>query len=415
MSTSEFTQNWRVLLASFIGIAVGVSSIYFYSIGIFMKPLAAEFGWTRADSSLGALIGTLCAAAMVIPTGWLVDRFGSVKVCLVSLALLSGSFFALGAFTQDLSTYLILIGLMSMITAGSTPLPFTRLVVVAFRANRGKALGIILTGTGVGAMLLPDLLAPYIAEHGWRAGYYALGVVVAVCIPVIGVLLMGARDTEVNTDKSEPSSTSNSSPVASSFLSNGRFYHLCAIFLLTALAVLGTVAHFFSMLTDSGLTPPQAGAVASLIGISVIVGRLIVGFLLDRFSAAYITAGLFLVASVGFLTLGLGGPQYAKLGAVITGLAIGAEVDLIAFLIGRLFARQIYGIVYGVIYAVFLVGGAVGPYVAGRMFDASGSYSSWLIVASCLLLVSSALSLFLPVSKATEELNASVKEDKVTA
>ncbi|RBO84027.1 MFS transporter [Marinomonas aquiplantarum] len=404
MKDSEFLQNWRVLLAAFIGISVGVSSIYFYSIGIFMKPLAAEFGWTRADSSLGALIGTSFAAIMVIPTGWLVDRFGSAKVALISLALVSLSFFSLGYFTTGLTSYLVIIAIMSMLTAGSTPLPFTRLVIVAFQKNRGKALGVILTGTGTGAILLPELLAPYVASHGWRAGYFVLGVVVAAAIPVVWLLLIGAKDSEVTKEvKSTPIST---------LLNNWCFYHLCLIFLLTALAVLGTVAHFFSMLTDSGLTPPQAGAIASLIGVSVIIGRLVVGFLLDRFSAAFITAGLFVVASAGFLVLGLGGPAYAKLGAIITGLAIGAEVDLIAFLIGRLFARQIYGLAYGLVYAVFLVGGAVGPYLAGRLYDLSGNYISWLMTASSLLLLAGILSLFIPVTGPRESSTDSIKGEK---
>jgi MFS family permease len=404
MKNSEFLENWRVLLAAFIGISVGVSSIYFYSIGIFMKPLAAEFGWTRADSSLGALIGTTFAAIMVIPTGWLVDRFGSTKVALISLVLVSLSFFALGHFTTDLTSYLVIIAIMSMLTAGSTPLPFTRLVIMAFQKNRGKALGVILTGTGTGAILLPKLLAPYIAVHGWREGYFALGVVVAAAIPIIWWLLLGAKDSETSKEV-------NTSSVGS-LLNNWRFYHLCLIFLLTALAVLGTVAHFFSMLTDSGLTPPQAGAIASLIGVSVIVGRLVVGFLLDRFRASYITAALFVVASVGFLILGLGGPAYAKLGAIITGLAIGAEVDLIAFLISRLFARQIYGLAYGLVYAVFLVGGAIGPYLAGRLYDFSGNYVSWLMTASGLLLTAGLLSLFIPINKSSEQASDTLEGEK---
>lgn len=404
MKNSEFLENWRVLLAAFIGISVGVSSIYFYSIGIFMKPLAAEFGWTRADSSLGALIGTTFAAIMVIPTGWLVDRFGSTKVALISLVLVSLSFFALGHFTTDLTSYLVIIAIMSMLTAGSTPLPFTRLVIMAFQKNRGKALGVILTGTGTGAILLPKLLAPYIAVHGWREGYFALGIVVAAATPIIWWLLLGAKDSETSKEV-------NTSSVGS-LLNNWRFYHLCLIFLLTALAVLGTVAHFFSMLTDSGLTPQQAGAIASLIGVSVIVGRLVVGFLLDRFRASYITAALFVVASVGFLILGLGGPAYAKLGAIITGLAIGAEVDLIAFLISRLFARQIYGLAYGLVYAVFLVGGAIGPYLAGRLYDFSGNYVSWLMTASGLLLTAGLLSLFIPINKSSEQASDTLEGEK---
>ncbi len=104
-SSSEFRRGWRVVVGSFLGMALGVASLYFYSIGIFIKPLAAEFGWGRGAASAASMLGTVFAALVAMPVGRLADRIGAVRVALGSLLLLAVSFAALGAFTNGLVTW----------------------------------------------------------------------------------------------------------------------------------------------------------------------------------------------------------------------------------------------------------------------------------------------------------------------
>jgi MFS family permease len=347
----EFAQGWRTLAASFLGIGVGISSLYFYSLGIFIKPMAAEFGWTRGEASLGALVGTAAAALASIPTGRLVDRYGGRPVALASLALLAVGFCALGALTHDLASFLVIAAALSLVTAGSSPLSFTRLVVARFDRSRGMALGLVLAGTGLGAILIPALLTPYVAREGWRSGY----------------LLLAAE---------VPIATLMRQPV---------FALLLATFFLAATAVLGTVVQFVPMLSDWGLSPAAAGGIAALIGVAAIAGRLVAGALLDRFPAHAIAALLFVAAASGLVVLALGGVTFAATGALITGLAIGAEVDLIAFLVARHFPPIAYGKAYGAIYTGFLVGGALGPALSGFLHDATGDYRASLFGAAALL------------------------------
>src|SRR6266852_3817100 len=121
---AEFERGWRVVAGSLLGISIGVSSLFFYSLGIFIKPIAAEFSWGRGAASLGALVGTASAALVAIPVGRLVDRVGSVPVAMGSLALLALALAALGTWTSNLASFLILIALLSLFTAGSTPLAY---------------------------------------------------------------------------------------------------------------------------------------------------------------------------------------------------------------------------------------------------------------------------------------------------
>ena len=381
--SNEFARGWSVLAAAFLGIAIGVSSLYFYSLGVFIKPMAAEFGWTRGQASLGALVGTAAAALAAIPTGRLVDRYGSRLVALLSLALLAIGFVALGTLTFGLASFLALAFALSLVTAGSSPIALTRLVVMSFDRSRGLALGIVLAGTGLGAILVPALLTPYVAAHGWRRGYLALAIVIVAAGPVVALLLARCR-ADVYTERRAEI------PMAA-LAREPAFWLLMTTFFLAATAILGTVVQFVPMLSDWGLSPATAGGLAALIGVAAIAGRLIAGLLIDRFPAYAITMLMFLCAATGLLVLGLGGVRFAAAGALVTGFAIGAEVDLIAFLVARHFPPTAYGKAYGAIYSAFLIGGAIGPALSGFLKDATGDYRVSLLVAAALLVGAAAV------------------------
>lgn len=390
----EFRAGWRVLAASCLGIAIGVSSLYFYSLGIFLKPLATEFGWSRAEASLGALVGTVCAAIMALPTGRLVDRIGSVRVAIGSLLLLALGFATLGALTVGLASFLALTMLLSLLTAGATPLPFTRLIVSSFARQRGLALGLALSGTGFGAILIPAQLPQFIAMHGWRAGYFALAGLIIVVLPIVVILLRTSSDSRARAVKLKP---------VAAIVASKVFILLGVIFVLASIAVFGSVVHFHPMLTDAGLSPARAGAITALIGVAAIGGRLVTGWLLDRLSPERVTASMFAMVACGLLTLAIGGVGLAMPGAAVVGLAVGAEVDLMAFLTARHFRRADYGQTYGALYALFLGGGAIGPVLGGHMFDVTGNYRLWLMTAAAALGLAAMLAIGLSKFSPLEE------------
>ncbi len=378
----EFTRGWRVVAGGVIGIAAGVSSLYFYSLGLFLKPLAASYGWSRGEASLGPLVGTACAALAAVPMGRLVDRIGSRRVALGSLVALACGFALLGLATQGLASFLALTALLSLATAGSSPLPFTRLIVSAFARHRGLAIGIAMTGTGVGAILAPAVITPFVAAHGWRAGYLLLGLMVMAATAPVALLLCRA----------EAAAMPMPTPLAE-ILRDPAFLTIGLPVFLAATAILGTVVHFVPMLTDAGFSPERAGGCAALIGFSAIGGRLLIGVMLDRLAPALVAMGLFALAALGVAVLALSGAGLAVLCAVIIGLAVGAEGNLISLLTARHFLPARYGQAYGALYAVFLVGGALGPAAIGFLFDATGGYRAPLLLAAAALALGASLSL----------------------
>ena len=155
---------------------------------------------------------------------------------------------------------------------------------------------------------------------------------------------------------------------------------LSFVFLSIPIVANGTIVHLVPLLTDRGIPAQQAVAIFSSIGASLIVGRLLCGYLLDRFFAPFVAIAFILIPMAGVLTLlGSNDPAFTTAGAVMVGLGLGAEVDLIGYLQSRYFGLRAFGQVYGYLFAIFTVGSGVGPFLMATAFDSGGSYHFALI------------------------------------
>ena len=385
---NEFRKGWSQLVGSFIGISAGVSSIYFYSLGLFLEPVSESFGWTHGQASLGPLAGTLGAAIASIPTGKLLDRVGARSMAIASMLLLAAGFASLAFFTHGLASFLLITALLSLLTVGSTPLSYTRLIIGGFEKQRGLALGLTLAATGVGAMITPPLLGPFIAAHGWRAGYSVLAGIVLVCTIPVAILI----------PRSGPRIDARPAPAIklAEFVLTRHFVLLGAIFFLASSGILGGVVQLPAMLSDFGVPVSAVGSIAGTVGLAIILGRALSGVLLDRLPAYVVASVFFGISALGLLVLASEHAAYAQVSAFALGLSVGAEADLLAFLVAALFPKAAYGSIYGSIYALFLGGVAIGPALVGFGFDLAGSYTPPLLLLSALVFAAALLALAIP-------------------
>ena len=174
------------------------------------------------------------------------------------------------------------------------------------------------------------------------------------------------------------------------------FLGLLFAFGMMSLAFAGLLTHFVPMLREAGVDAPTAGKIAGAIGASVIVSRLIVGWLADRLEAPRIAAACCGLCALGCLALAWQGAAFAWVGAVALGTAMGAEADLIGYLTARYFGMANYGRLYAVQYASFMLMGGVSPLWIGALADATGGYTVPLLVTAFGLAVAIALFLRLP-------------------
>jgi len=389
---SEFSRHWLLVLVCAVGIGVGVSSLPFYTQGLFIEAWIADFGWTRAQASLGILGSTLALAAVLPFIGSIVDRYGLVTPVMISLLGLSLAYVLLGMFVQSIATFVILAMLQAILGSASSPLAYTRAINAVFNKQRGLALGVALSGAGVAATFGPTLISNAIDAFGWRGAYYAMALFTLVVGAVIVLVLsrLNGAKTAANIDME---AANRDFLVAKA--SRTYWTIMAAIFCLS-LGLGGLMIHFVPILLDVGFATNAAVKIAGVIGIAVVLGRLLVGFAVDRIFAPRVAIAILLACISGVLALALLGSVVAVPAAFVIGFSVGAEVDLIGYLVARYFGMHAYGQIYGRQYSTFLIATGLSPVILGAVRDVTGSYTGSLFTAAVFMVVSAALFAKLP-------------------
>ena len=376
-------RRWPVVVGANLGIAVGVAATPAIAIGVSMRGLQHDFGWTRAQISLGPTIVMLVLAFGSPLVGWICDRTRVAWISASGLLALSGSFVFLAHLGPDIRVFYLACALTGLLASGAGTVPYARAVTASFHRRRGLALGLAMVGTGITAILAPMLLAPYVARVGWRYGYDALAVLAALAAPVVFVCLLPAPRVV----PSPPAATAGREDAFKSALKGWTFWSLGLAFLAIPLAVGGLGLHMISYLMDAGVLASQAGRIAGLTGVVQIASRLTSGWLVDRFFAPRVGAVLMGAAAAALAAFCIFGASVAFLGAIAIGLALGAEIDLVGYLTARYFPLQAYGRIYGVLYSMSLVGSALSLVLYGWAFDWTHAYAPALIAGDVLLVL----------------------------
>ena len=379
-ASQEFKQGYKVLLAALIGAGCGLTSVCFYTNSVFVAAIDADMPWSRGEIQLGISIMILAAVITAPLTGLVIDRFGARAVALVSMPLFALSLIGLSFTGNQIWMFYTGWVVMSVLAAGTLPVTWTKVVNGWFDRARGLALGLTLMGTGIAAAVAPGYTAWLITEFGWRNAYALLGITVIV-IAYVPLLLFfrEAGSANVVRPSSSDAEGANLAPSGLSLkqaLKGYKLWALCIALLCVAVGISGVITNLVPILTDRGLPVSDAAHFAGYIGISVIAGRLLAGFLMDKVWAPAVAAlflGMPLVSAI-ILQQPLLNETQIMIAALIVGLAAGAELDIMAYLISRYFGLAHYGSLYGFLYIFFSVGAGLAPFVFGRSFDASGSY-----------------------------------------
>ena len=391
---SEFRRGWPIVVASMFGIALGLSPMPFYTIGIFAPILAQEFHWTFAQIFAGITCTTAAVIVASPAVGFAADRFGVRAVALISVALFGFCFMALGAGTGSLALYYVTWLVIALLGAGTLPITWTRAVNNGFQSGKGLALGFSLLGTGLFGYLIKPLAAWFISEFGWRGAYVAIGTLpLAVALP-IGLLCFrdpgqGLIDPRHRRAAAQLQAARAPGLTLREAGGEWRFWLLAACFIALAFAVGGLIPNMENILKLSGFARGDIVRLTSLIGLSVIVGRVAGGWLIDRFWAPAVAAVLLGAPAAACLILAAPALDYhgAMLSIALIGLAAGAEYDLLAFMVARYFGMKSYGGIYGALYSCFALGAGVGPVVFGANFDHTHAYGDSLHLAAFLFLL----------------------------
>lgn len=404
----EFGLGWKVLMAALFGTMCGASPLPFNTVGSFVAPLEAEFGWNAGQVMTGVTIYGILACLMAPVFGRMADRFGVRRVALSSLLVFGLTFAAFGITPNSLPVFYSLWFFVGLVGIGSTPVTWSRAVNLWFVSNRGLALGIMLVGTGISAFMLPSLATYLIGTVGWRWAYGLIALLpLGLALPI--TFLFFREPTAAERTARPALASIRTGATVKEGLTDYRFWIMWVSFFLIALAYGGFHTNLQNMLALKGFGKADAAMVAGFLGLSIIFGRVGAGYLIDRFWAPLVTFPMLALPVIAcFLYTGDNLPMgLAIAGAAMLGFAAGAESDLIAYLTGRYFGMANYGSLYGFQYMAFGFGSSFSPMFYGYVYVRTGSYTPMLHMAAGLLLTGATLLLALGRYPVLKEIPAS--------
>lgn len=391
-ASAEFRAHGLRLLGASIGMGCG-NSVYPTMASIFFLALEQSFHWTKAASATSLL--TLPLTALSLPLiGRLLDRYGVAPVAFCSTLCFAACLFGLSLMSGAIVQFYALTLAMTVLGAATGPISYTRVVAAYFFKARGLALSLALVGSPVVSALIPIVVSGDIAANGWRHAYRMVSLITLVGGGIAAFLIGGARSSKALPDRRRLTGVS-----LRQALRMPAFWLLCASLLSFSVAGFGFDSQLQSIGVEKGLSPARASLMISLLSLSVIPSRLVVGWALDVVDPRLAGGAAFVLAAVGALVVSFsphGSLAALSLGVLLIGTSFGAEFDLMSYFCAHCFGLKNYASIYGVIMSFFYIGFAAGGIAYGEVHDRTGSYLIALLASAVLLLLASVLLLPLP-------------------
>jgi MFS family permease len=386
--------GWRVVAAAFFGVMVSFAAVVPYTFSLFLAPLHVAFGWKREAISLAFGIAAMSIALCSPAIGHLLDRYPPRRIILPAIVLFSSGLASLAFLGPHIAQFYLSYLLLGIVGNATAQLAYSRVVSTWFVERRGMAFAVMLTGNGVGSILLPLFAQHTMETDGWRTAYLGLGAVALLGGFPLTALLIREKPAALRA-VNHPSSEGMSVREA---MRSGIFLVLMPSILLYAFSANGAIAHLSAILTGYGVTAHSASIALSVLGASGIAGRIVTGHLLDRYFAPRVSMLMLLLCSCSFIMLAH--THSAAVGvasAALLGFGLGSEADVTPYLIARYCGLKNLSTLYGMSWTAYAFGAAMGPVVLGRAFDRAGAYrSSFIALLSLPCLSGALLTLFLP-------------------
>ncbi len=394
-------------LCIFSGTVVGIFSL-------FVKPLQADFGWGRGEIMIAFTIFFLFTGVAAPFVGNIVDRYG-VRGIMTTGALLAGLGFASLSQMHSLGHFYGAYAAIGIGFAALGQVPASAVVANWFVKRRGTAIGIMSTGIGVGILFLSPLFGGFlIPGFGWRTSYLALAIITWLLVPLtLFVLRTKPADMGLYPDgREEPAEiveAGASSPVSKGLnlkmaLGTSAFWLMSVTFLINGFSSLGVIQNQVPHLQDIGFPLAMAASALTSLGLGSAIGKFIFGWLCDQIKAKYACALSFVLLAVGTIILMMVRPTSPLvmiwLYAIILGLGAGGWLPTMSMLVNVNFGLASYGAIFGMITLVQGIGGALGPFFAGYMYDTMNTYH-WafiIFIASYAIAIPAVLAIRRPKS-----------------
>ncbi|MGC2305226.1 MFS transporter [Candidatus Binatus sp.] len=348
--------------------------------GVFFIPVIKHFGWSRGFFSLLVGIAPLAAGLSSPAVGWLMDRIGVRQMMIAGASTVALGYMALSR-ANSAAEFLVVLFILGIGVTASTIIPTALVITNWFQENRGLALGVAFAGIPLGGTGV-TIFANYVVLHyGFRAGYFAMGVPIALIVVPLLAAFVRTRPDEHAGDSELATAGATAVPglELSEALRSRSFWLIAIAEVLFATASLGVQVHLVPYLTGIGYAPTVAAGLFAAMFIFSAIGSFVIGSMADSRGGRVMLTAVFVAAAAGIAAL-LGAPRFAAVVACIVVFGFVRETHLLPLVINESLGVRRLGSILGLLALFTTFGFAAGPAIAGRIFDVTGSYTgAWIM------------------------------------
>lgn len=381
----EWKSYWPLVLAASIGFSF--QSVMASGTGLYMDPLHAEFGWTRTQLSSGLSIGSLIGTIASPLVGLMIDRWGSRRLTIPGLGLTALVTAAFSLLDGSVLQWMILWTLWALVSSTAKSTVWSTAVAGVFSAGRGLALGVTLSGTALAQAVNPLVTNWLIARYGWREAYFWTGIGWGgLAFVLCWFFLYDFRDRERLRAREAPG-TAAARPVLPGLTipqawRDRSLRRVAGATLIMMILTIALLVHQFPILLEAGVSRSEAALIASMGGLAGIAGKIVTGWLLDRYRANWVGGITTASTAIAFALLhkSIATPTLITLAVIINGYSSGTKLQICGYLTTRYAGLCNFGAVFGFMASLIAAGSGLGPILGGVIFDFYGNYTVLLIL-----------------------------------
>jgi len=405
-STSLGRTRAIVVAGSFVALISSMPATSLQTLGLFMRPVTSEMGWSRTTFFLGSTIGVLLIAVTAPAIGRVADRIGIRAVLVPGVIGYALSLAAMALVPRSVPLFIALSVAVFLFGQIHTYQLYARAVTAWTDRSRGFMLAVMMTGTAVGNMMMPRVAASLIDNYGWRIAYLGLGAIVLIVATPIALLVV-REPTPAERARSHVVPPAELGLTLKEALRERTYWVLIVFSFVSNFAFYGILTNFVPILSESGVGQASAVNALTAVAFSQFFGRLASGWFLDRVGRPRISLAWFMLSTLGIIMVGHSAGQWLTLVApLLIGIAWGAEAEMNSFFVSRYFGLRAFAQINATVYSSIALAGALAPIASALIFDRTGSYAialsgaSALMIMSCVLLALLGPYRFLPTSPA---------------
>jgi predicted MFS family arabinose efflux permease len=380
---AEWRAHWPVVAAAMAGLSF--STVAVYSMGLFIEPLSREFGWSRAQMSFGLSIIALFAVPLSPFAGALVDRWGSRRLGIPGILLSALAFSAFSLANGSLKQWYVLWVCYGFVAIAIKTTVWTAAVSSLFQSSRGLALAVVLCGAALSQTITPLIAQWLIDGYGWRHAFLWMGLGWGGLVLALLVLFFFDAHDHRREAAAAPQGSSAWPVLTGATLVEGLrnpaiLRIAAALFIMSALGM-AIVVHKVPILTETGLSRASAAQLAAFAGIAGFAGKLLTGWMMDRWQNRWIGGVFLALPALACLLLldAIRTPTLVVVAMVIFGYSAGAYLQVCAYLTTRYGGLRHFGKIFGIMAGLMALATGIGPIVAGMVYDHFGNYDALLL------------------------------------